>query len=174
MPYALLQEFVSHTDSGGRAFNYSKVLGAFTAGALPIVITRAAIEDLDNSEPRSTVGCVRECGTFDRRILARYSQGRFSERKSPGRDATAASICLGLMHRLRAGLPPASSAKSRRKQHGTTQHTASLLPTLVDRACANSSRYERSANQQHLARRCLRRNSGTLERVNSPRRLQSE
>lgn len=32
--YALLQEFVSHTDSGGKAFNYSKVFGAFSAGAL--------------------------------------------------------------------------------------------------------------------------------------------
>ena len=83
MPYALLQEFVSHTDSGGRAFNDSKGLGAFTAGALPIVITRAAIEDLDNSEPRSTVGCVLECGTFDRRILARlFTRKFFGKKKS--------------------------------------------------------------------------------------------
>ena len=29
-----MQEFVCHTDKGGRDFNYSNVLGAFTTGAL--------------------------------------------------------------------------------------------------------------------------------------------
>lgn len=32
--YSLSQEFVCHTDSGGRAFNISSVLGAFTAGSV--------------------------------------------------------------------------------------------------------------------------------------------
>jgi hypothetical protein len=32
--YSLVQEVVCHTDSGGRAFNTSSVLGAFTSGAL--------------------------------------------------------------------------------------------------------------------------------------------
>jgi uncharacterized iron-regulated membrane protein len=32
--YALTQEFVCHTDAGGRSFNWSNVLGAFTAGGL--------------------------------------------------------------------------------------------------------------------------------------------
>ena len=32
--YSLAQEFVCHTDAGGRAFNWSNVLGAFTAGSV--------------------------------------------------------------------------------------------------------------------------------------------
>ena len=32
--YGIKQEFVCHTDRGGRAFNFSNVLGAFTSGAL--------------------------------------------------------------------------------------------------------------------------------------------
>lgn len=32
--YSLAQEFVCHTDKGGRAFNWSNVLGAFTSGAI--------------------------------------------------------------------------------------------------------------------------------------------
>ena len=32
--YAIEQEFVCHTDKGGRSFNFSNVLGAFTAGSL--------------------------------------------------------------------------------------------------------------------------------------------
>ena len=32
--YGLKQEFVCHTDKGGRAFNFSNVLGAFTSGAI--------------------------------------------------------------------------------------------------------------------------------------------
>jgi hypothetical protein len=32
--YSLEQEFVCHTDKGGRAFNWSNVLGAFTSGTL--------------------------------------------------------------------------------------------------------------------------------------------
>jgi hypothetical protein len=32
--YALEQEFVCHTDKGGRSFNWSNVLGAFTSGAI--------------------------------------------------------------------------------------------------------------------------------------------
>lgn len=32
--YSLEQEFVCHTDAGGRAFNWSNVLGAFTSGSL--------------------------------------------------------------------------------------------------------------------------------------------
>lgn len=32
--YSLKQEFVCHTDNGGRSFNYSNVLGAFTSGAI--------------------------------------------------------------------------------------------------------------------------------------------
>jgi len=32
--YSLAQEFVCHTDSGGRAFNWSNALGAFTTGGL--------------------------------------------------------------------------------------------------------------------------------------------
>jgi len=32
--YALAQEFVCHTDSGGRSFSWENVLGAFTAGGL--------------------------------------------------------------------------------------------------------------------------------------------
>jgi len=32
--YAMKQEFVAHTDSGGRAFNFSNVLGALTAGGI--------------------------------------------------------------------------------------------------------------------------------------------
>src|SRR5262249_10925260 len=32
--YSLAQEFVCHTDSGGRAFNLSSVLGVFTAGSV--------------------------------------------------------------------------------------------------------------------------------------------
>jgi len=32
--YSARQEFVCHTDKGGRAFNFSNVLGAFTAGGL--------------------------------------------------------------------------------------------------------------------------------------------
>lgn len=32
--YSLKQEFVCHTDKGGRAFNFSNVLGAFTSGAI--------------------------------------------------------------------------------------------------------------------------------------------
>jgi len=32
--YALTQEFVCHTDAGGRSFNWSNVLGAFTTGGL--------------------------------------------------------------------------------------------------------------------------------------------
>ena len=32
--YALEQEFVCHTDKGGRSFNFSNVLGAFTAGGI--------------------------------------------------------------------------------------------------------------------------------------------
>jgi len=32
--YALVQEFVCHTDAGGHAFNWSNALGAFTAGGL--------------------------------------------------------------------------------------------------------------------------------------------
>lgn len=32
--YGLTQEFVCHTDSGGRSFSYSNVLGSFTAGAI--------------------------------------------------------------------------------------------------------------------------------------------
>ncbi len=32
--YSLAQEFVCHTDTGGRQFNFSSVLGAFTSGAL--------------------------------------------------------------------------------------------------------------------------------------------
>jgi hypothetical protein len=32
--YGIKQEFVCHTDSGGRAFNFSNVLGAFTSGAV--------------------------------------------------------------------------------------------------------------------------------------------
>lgn len=34
MFYSLAQEFVCHTDKGGRAFNWSNVLGAFTSGTL--------------------------------------------------------------------------------------------------------------------------------------------
>ena len=34
MGYALAQEFVCHTDKGGRSFNFSNVLGAFTAGGI--------------------------------------------------------------------------------------------------------------------------------------------
>ena len=32
--YSLTQEFVCHTDAGGRAFNWSNALGAFTTGSL--------------------------------------------------------------------------------------------------------------------------------------------
>jgi hypothetical protein len=32
--YSIKQEFVCHTDSGGRSFNFSNVLGAFTSGAI--------------------------------------------------------------------------------------------------------------------------------------------
>lgn len=32
--YSLAQEFVCHTDKGGRSFNYSNVFGAFTSGAV--------------------------------------------------------------------------------------------------------------------------------------------
>ncbi len=32
--YSIKQEFVCHTDKGGRAFNFSNVLGAFTSGAI--------------------------------------------------------------------------------------------------------------------------------------------
>ncbi len=32
--YSLKQEFVCHTDRGGRSFNFSNVLGSFTAGAI--------------------------------------------------------------------------------------------------------------------------------------------
>ena len=32
--YSFAQEFVAHTDSGGRSFNWSNVLGAFTAGGI--------------------------------------------------------------------------------------------------------------------------------------------
>lgn len=32
--YGMKQEFVCHTDKGGRSFNFSNVLGAFTAGAI--------------------------------------------------------------------------------------------------------------------------------------------
>lgn len=32
--YSFAQEFVTHTDSGGRSFNWSNVLGAFTSGGL--------------------------------------------------------------------------------------------------------------------------------------------
>lgn len=32
--YSLEQEFVCHTDNGGRAFNWSNILGAFTSGTL--------------------------------------------------------------------------------------------------------------------------------------------
>jgi hypothetical protein len=32
--YGLRQEFVCHTDSGGRTFNFSNVLGAFTSGGI--------------------------------------------------------------------------------------------------------------------------------------------
>lgn len=32
--YAVEQEFVCHTDKGGRSFNFSNVLGAFTSGAI--------------------------------------------------------------------------------------------------------------------------------------------
>lgn len=32
--YSFAQEFVTHTDNGGRSFNWSNVLGAFTAGGL--------------------------------------------------------------------------------------------------------------------------------------------
>ena len=32
--YSLAQEFVCHTDKGGRSFNYSNMLGAFTTGGL--------------------------------------------------------------------------------------------------------------------------------------------
>lgn len=32
--YSLAQEFVCHTDKGGRSFNWSNVLGAFTSGAI--------------------------------------------------------------------------------------------------------------------------------------------
>lgn len=32
--YSLAQEFVCHTDSGGRSFNFSNVLGAFTSGGV--------------------------------------------------------------------------------------------------------------------------------------------
>jgi hypothetical protein len=32
--YAVVQEFVCHTDRGGRSFNWSNVLGAFTSGGL--------------------------------------------------------------------------------------------------------------------------------------------
>lgn len=32
--YSLAQEFVCHTDKGGRSFNFSNVLGAFTSGAI--------------------------------------------------------------------------------------------------------------------------------------------
>ena len=32
--YSLKQEFVCHTDAGGRSFNFSNVLGAFTAGSI--------------------------------------------------------------------------------------------------------------------------------------------
>jgi hypothetical protein len=32
--YSFKQEFVCHTDKGGRTFNFSNVLGAFTAGAI--------------------------------------------------------------------------------------------------------------------------------------------
>jgi len=32
--YALAQEFVCHTDSGGRSFNWANLLGAFSSGAL--------------------------------------------------------------------------------------------------------------------------------------------
>lgn len=32
--YSLAQEFVCHTDSGGRSFNFSNVFGAFTSGGL--------------------------------------------------------------------------------------------------------------------------------------------
>lgn len=32
--YSVKQEFVCHSDNGGRAFNYSNVLGAFTSGAI--------------------------------------------------------------------------------------------------------------------------------------------
>jgi len=32
--YALAQEFVCHTDAGGRSFNWSNALAAFTAGGL--------------------------------------------------------------------------------------------------------------------------------------------
>jgi len=34
MFYIVKQEFVCHTDSGGRSFSYSNVLGAFTAGGI--------------------------------------------------------------------------------------------------------------------------------------------
>lgn len=34
MFYSLAQEFVCHTDKGGRSFNWSNVLGAFTSGTL--------------------------------------------------------------------------------------------------------------------------------------------
>jgi hypothetical protein len=32
--YSVKQEFICHTDKGGRSFNFSNVLGAFTAGAI--------------------------------------------------------------------------------------------------------------------------------------------
>jgi hypothetical protein len=32
--YSIKQEFVAHTDKGGRTFNFSNVLGAFTSGAI--------------------------------------------------------------------------------------------------------------------------------------------
>ncbi len=34
MAYSVKQEFVCHTDKGGRSFNFSNILGAFTSGAI--------------------------------------------------------------------------------------------------------------------------------------------
>jgi len=34
LAYSVKQEFVCHTDKGGRSFNFSNVLGAFTSGAI--------------------------------------------------------------------------------------------------------------------------------------------
>jgi hypothetical protein len=53
--YSLVQEFVCHTDKGGRSFNFSNVFGAFTSGGLSNVYYPSSDRGAELTVSRSAI-----------------------------------------------------------------------------------------------------------------------
>lgn len=90
MLYGLTQEFVCHTDKGGRSFNYSNVLGAFSSGGLANVYYPSSDRGFGLTMSRTAIAWLygEAGGLFDE--FWPDIQRKLSRKRKPGASAPVA------------------------------------------------------------------------------------